>query len=341
MIVFRPVESQDLSAIEALVHTSGSGIGITTLPKDPALLAERIHLSCESFKTNDFTQAHYYWFILEDTKTSACIGVSAIATGLGYTHPFYTYKRVNYSRMSPSLGIRHHDELLELSNDFEGCSELCTLFLNPEYRHQGMGAFLSRTRLCFIAQFKERFSPTLIAEMRGVSTAKGSSAFWNAVGKHFFHLSFEKADALTLTQNKQFIADLMPQHPLYVSLLPKSAQAVIGKPHPLTQRAMQILLNEGFEHHGYIDIFDAGPVLEASLTHLHTLKQSRCLPAQVTQDNSLRTQAIVTNTQLTFRATKTQVNITPNTLCLSEKDAQLLEIKPGDAVRFIAEPPHD
>ena len=49
----------------------------------------------------------------------------------------------------------------------------------------------------------------MIAEMRGVIDDQGRSAFWDAVGKHFFEIDFPKADYLSMV-NKKFIADLMP-----------------------------------------------------------------------------------------------------------------------------------
>ena len=63
---------------------------------------------------------------------------------------------------------------------------------------------------------------------------KGRSAFWDAVGKHFFGIDLVKADYLSMV-NKKFIADLMPRFPLYVPLLPPAAQAVIGQVHPETR----------------------------------------------------------------------------------------------------------
>ena len=70
-------------------------------------------------------------------------------------------------------------ETLTLCNDYTGVSSYCTLFLREPYRHSMNGHALSRFRmLYFLAQFKQRFSDWVIAEMRGVSDDNGDSPFW-------------------------------------------------------------------------------------------------------------------------------------------------------------------
>lgn len=66
---------------------------------------------------------------------------------------------------------------LFLSNDHTGHSELCTLFLDPDYRYGENGKLLSKVRLLLIAAFRKRFMQLLIAEMRGLSDEKGCSPF--------------------------------------------------------------------------------------------------------------------------------------------------------------------
>ena len=50
-----------------------------------------------------------------------------------------------------------------------GTAELCSLFLHPDWRRDGNGSLLSKSRFLFLAEFPEYFSPRVIAEMRGVS----------------------------------------------------------------------------------------------------------------------------------------------------------------------------
>ena len=56
----------------------------------------------------------------------------------------------------------------------------------------------------------------------------------------------------------------MPKYPIYVNLLSKEAQQVINKVHDKTVPALRLLEAEGFARRkGYVDIFDAGPTVEA------------------------------------------------------------------------------
>ncbi|MDG4870301.1 arginine N-succinyltransferase, partial [Guyparkeria sp. 1SP6A2] len=83
-----------------------------------------------------------------------------------------------------------------------------------------------------------------------------------------FSIEFSQADHLTGIGQKAFIAELMPKHPLYVDFLSEPAQQVIAKVHPNTEPARKILEDEGMRYEGYIDIFDAGPTLEAYIDDL-------------------------------------------------------------------------
>ena len=64
-----------------------------------------------------------------------------------------------------------------------------------------------------MAEHPERFSETVIAEMRGVSDDDGRSPFWDWLEEHFFSMDFPTADYLTGIGKKVFIAELMPKVP--------------------------------------------------------------------------------------------------------------------------------
>ena len=57
--------------------------------------------------------------------------------------------------------------------------------------------------------------------MRGVVTTRGHSPFYEYCMKHFLKIDYMNADYLSM-KNKQFIEDLMPNHPIYINLLPKT-----------------------------------------------------------------------------------------------------------------------
>ncbi|MEX9825271.1 arginine N-succinyltransferase [Raoultella planticola] len=299
-MLFRPVRQDDLDDIIRLA--SRAGVGMTSLPNDPARLAARIQRSVETFAGKLPRGQQGFLFVLEDTRLARVVGVSAIEVAVGLDEPFYNFRLQRTVRASKELGVYKNQELLNLSYDHTGHSELCTLFLDPEYQKNRNGLFLSKARFLFIAAFRELFSPHLFAELRGRSDEQGNSPFWDALGHHFFDIPFADADRLTGTGMKTFIAELMPAYPIYVSLLPDDAREAIGKVHANTSPARAILEKEGFSWRGSVDIFDAGPVLEAETDAIRAISESQYIPAmQLMTERS--TPLIVANNQFEqFRA---------------------------------------
>ena len=334
-MLFRSARNTDLDAIHDLAVQSG--FGLTTLPKNINLLKKRLNWSTASFnKAVQQPENEYYFFVLEDPAREALVGTAAIEAYTGHDAPFYSYKLSKRTRICHSLNIRSDYEVLSLVNDKQGCSELCTLFLLPKYRHNSNGLLLSRARFLFMAHYQNRFAASIIAEMRGISNANGESPFWDAIGKHFFQMSFAKADELTISTNKQFIADLMPRNPIYVKLIHPHAQEVIGKPHESTLPAMKILMREGFRYNNYVDIFDAGPTIEAPRDQIRSVISSKILVVNNIIDDVSSKRFIVANTRLDFRATICQIifNEAKETCILSKESAELLQVQRGDCVRI-------
>lgn len=300
MMLFRPVRQDDLDDIIRLA--SRAGVGMTSLPNDPARLAARIQRSVETFAGKLPRGQQGFLFVLEDTRLARVVGVSAIEVAVGLDEPFYNFRLQRTVRASKELGVYKNQELLNLSYDHTGHSELCTLFLDPEYQKNRNGLFLSKARFLFIAAFRELFSPHLFAELRGRSDEQGNSPFWDALGHHFFDIPFADADRLTGTGMKTFIAELMPAYPIFVSLLPDDAREAIGQVHANTSPARAILEKEGFSWRGSVDIFDAGPVLEAETDAIRAISESQFIPAmQLMTERS--TPLIVANNQFEqFRA---------------------------------------
>lgn len=334
-MLFRSARHTDLDAIHRLAEESC--IGLTTLSKDKQILEKRLNWSTDSFKENiEEPHSEYYLFVLENQSNKEIVGVSGIESRTGHDTPFYSYKISKRTRICRSLNIRSDYEVLSLVNDHQGRSEICTLFLDPKYRKNNYGTLLSKARFLFMAQYPSRFAASIIADMRGVSDAKGLSPFWENVGSHFFHMSYAEADQLTVATDKQFIADLMPRNPIYVKLLSPEAQAAIGNPHPSTTGAMNILLREGFSYNNYIDIFDAGPTLEAPVSKIKTIELSRVVTIKSISDEVSSIDYLLSNSQLDFRATINHalVNKEDNTCIISKKTANLLKVKCGNQLRI-------
>ena len=336
-MLFRAVKEQDLNAIYTL--TDQSGTGITTLPKDKALLKQRIKFALDSFKRT-ISQPHheYYLFVLEDINTGSIAGTAAVLSKTGVDSPLYSYRWIKENRENPAFSIQSQHEYLVLDYENSGLSEICTLYLAPDYRHHRNGLLLSLARFLFIFNYPERFTANIIAELRGVSDENGHSPFWDAVGQHFFHIYFTEAEQWRMMSNKTFIADLIPQHPIYLNILNSAAQSVIGKPHPSSIPAMNILLREGFKYNGTVDIFDAGPALEARTQSIRTILNSKKMCLNIADDLYQPRRILLSNTQLDFRATLDFASFDLNhRICyLKPPVASILNASNGDTISISA-----
>jgi arginine N-succinyltransferase len=337
MLVVRAVREQDLEPLLALVGQVGQGM--TTLKPDRAMLRKRVEVACASFAETIAPQQRDYLFVMEDTAAQRLVGVCAIKSAVGLDEPFYNYRIGTLVHSSSELQVFSRMETLYLSNDLTGCAELCSLFLHPDYRSGHNGKLLSKSRLLFIAQFPHLFPEKLIAEMRGFQRADGSSPFWDSLGRHFFKMDFSRADDLSTLGKKSFIAELMPRYPLYIACLPQDAQQVIGLVHADTAPARRLLEQEGLYYEGYIDIFDAGPVLQARVSELRAVHDSALaqiealVPQQAAGDSPL----LISNTALAdFRVMVAPAPLQQGRIALAEQQRDLLACAGGDAVRTLA-----
>jgi arginine N-succinyltransferase len=234
-----------------------------------------------------------------------------------------------------TLGIRKEISTLHLVREHSGPSEIGGLLLGREYRKQGNGRLLSLFRFLFMAEIPERFEPMVIAEMRGVVERDGSSPFWEAIGRHFFDIDYPNADLLSV-MDKRFIADLMPTAPIYIPLLPQSAQDVIGKVHPQTEPALKMLLEEGFKYTGMIDIFEGGPIISCPLTEVRIVKESRA--AAITEIAPLEDETapfIIARFGEDFRACAGNLSLVNETgVVVSPVIAAALKVREGDRIIF-------
>lgn len=274
MHLLRPIRENDLPGLVALAQSTGGGL--TTLPPEESFLADRIDDSLRAFRPRvRQPRGEYYLFALEDTASGELVGTAGIAARVGGFEPWYSYEIRHEKHVHRPLNVRRDIPVLHLRTEHRGPSELCSLFLRSDHRRGGVGRLLSLARFLFIAGQRQRFTPVIIAEMRGYVDQTHRSPFWEAVGRHFFEFDFYRADVLSGLGEKQFIADLMPRHPIYVPLLPPEVQAVIGRVHHDTEPALALLLAEGFTRIDEVDIFDGGPVVRAPVEDIRTVRQAR------------------------------------------------------------------
>lgn len=316
-MIIRPVAISDLAALRDIAVESGPGF--TSLVDDHDFLTQKIARSVASFATDqtDGQPGHQsYLFVLIDPDTGDIMGTTGIEASVGERRPLYHYRVGHAVGRSPQPGPGRRQQTLTLGNHYTGCSEICTLFLRPQYRRARAGKLLSRVRFLFMAQHPQRFARTVIAEMRGVSDETGDSPFWRWLQANFVDLDFATVTQMVGTGDNGFIADLMPEQPLYTHLMDDSARAVIGQVHPDTRPALHMLESEGFRYTGCIDPFDGGPTVEASMDRLQTVQQSGCCRVRIgpkrspslaawTNGGQGKTLMVANNSTADFRATVT------------------------------------
>ncbi len=326
------------SDVPALLELSSlTGGGFTNLPHDEKSLAERLAWSDESYaRTEESPHDELYILLLEQPSTGRIGGCAMVFSRIGAEWPFYSYKIGTLSQTSRELGRTFALPFLSLVTDHDGASEVGGLFLHPDLRTGGLGRLLARSRYLFIAQHRARFGDKMLAELRGVLDDDGNSPFWDALGRRFFGMSFPEADSFNAINGSQFIADLMPKHPIYTALLSDEARAVIGQPHPKGRAALAMLEAEGFTYDNYVDIFDGGPTVTARTDQLRTVRESRAVRITRTcRPDEIGTRSLVASGRLTqFQAWIAHVASDAEGVAVHEADAMGLSI--GDEIRHVA-----
>lgn len=334
MLKIRPVRFEDHKAILELAHIAG--IGMSSLPQDAGVLERKIANAVKSFEGGEGCPLERnFLFVLEDTEKKMLAGTTGIVAHVGLTRPFYSYKLSTITQASPPLGIYSQQHVLHMVNDYTNASEIGSLFLHPEYRRDGIGRFLSRSRYLMIAELPELFSDIIISEIRGVQDEKGDSPFYDNLARHFFKMDFRQADYIYATQGGQFIADLMPKYPIYVNLLSKEAQDVIGRPFTASLPAMQLLKSEGFRYEGYVDLFDAGPTMQVEMGDIATVRNSHNASVAGIRDH-VDGKVMVCNTRETdFTIAQGGLEEVDGGVVISEEMAQAIGVTVGDKIRYV------
>lgn len=339
MLLIRPLQENDLEALYAMAQ--GAGKGLTTLPADRELLQKKINHARETFNQRCAPEAGLYLFALEDTELGQCVGISGIQARVGLDEVFYNYRLSVTVNASRELGVHVRTPTLHLSNDMTDTTEICSLLLSGSHRGGGTGLLLSRCRFMYLDDFRKHFSEKVFAEMRGVSDGNGQSPLWDALGSKFFDMEFSEADMLSGLGNKSFIAELMPKYPIYLPMLPDAARAVIGRVHENTAPALNMLQAEGFNFNGMVDIFDGGPVVEAFIHNIRTVREGinrhvmiRKKPLEM--NVPAEDQVMISNRSFRdFRVTTIPAEcIGLDTVSIPAEVAEALEVESGDRVRL-------
>ncbi|HKH27794.1 MAG TPA: arginine N-succinyltransferase [Sphingomicrobium sp.] len=328
----RPATGEDFAAIYEMAKLTGGGF--TNLPPDRATLVQKLARSEESFSRAEDSQSDdLYVFVLEDPKAGIIRGTCQVFGQVGVRQPFFSYHLSTLTQSSPELGKTFRNQMLSLTTDLEGSSEVGGLFLHPQARAGGWGSLIARSRYLFIKQHRARFGDRILAELRGVMDEAGNAPFWDGLAGRFFDMTFPEADEFNAVHGTKFIADLMPRTPIYVSLLSETARAVMGQPHPSGRAALRMLQEEGFVFDRYVDIFDGGPTVTARTDDVRTIDESEEETIVEIGAGGKMKMLLAYGRLKEFKACSASVKrVGRKGICIDPEAAELLGVKEGDKV---------
>lgn len=331
----RAARAGDLQPLYEMAKLTGGGF--TNLPPDRKAISRKLARSADAFaRSGGDAGDELFVVVLENTETGEVRGTAQMFTCVGQSWPFYSYRLTSLTQHSKELDRTFRAEMLSLVTDLEGSSEVGGLFLHPSERAGGLGLLLARSRYLFIAMHRARFGDRILAELRGVIDERGGSPFWDGVAGRFFGMSFQEADYFNAINGNQFIADLMPKHPVYIAMLSESARSAIGLPHPSGRAAMRMLEEEGFAFEGYIDIFDGGPTMTSRTDRVRSIADARA--ATVTDTECAEgEQALIASGELgSFRCCFGARRLDEEGVAIDSLSAEMLGVQVGDTVWSIA-----
>lgn len=314
-----------------LALARSTGAGLTNLPPDRSAIAERIARSTALLDGEDIGGA----IILGLEVDGQVRGCGMVFPRLGVDWPFYSY-RISYTTQRSSIdGRMVRFPVLTLTNDLEDCAEVGGLMIDPALLRGGYGRMIARSRYLFMGCHRSRFGKRVLADLRGW-TDNGQSPFWDAVGGRFYAMSFAEADHICGTTGNQFIADLGPRAPIHVNMLSEAAQQVIGGVHDDGRKALSLLLEEGFRDEGYVDIFDAGMTMIATIDDLRAIRDLRHAVFAGTSDgDGLRGHLITTGRGAAFCCTLGSVQAAGGQPLIDRASAAMLGLSERDSFSYL------
>ena len=320
-MIVRPIQESD--ADHFLKISPEARLGIWNLPKNHEQLLDKIALSKASFKKRvSAPGGEEYLFVLEDLATGSIGGIAGIMARRETFAPSFVYRIET---------LKNGLQILVVTIPEKDHSEVCSLYVDPAYRHSGFGRLLSLSRFLFMAAHLNRFSRYTIAEIRGYIGENQSAPFWDGLGRHFCPLSYAEAME-KFDRDRHFVAGFLPEYPVYVALLTPEAQRAMGQPHDNTKPAYAILIKEGFTFTNEIDLFEGGPTLICDTDQIRSIKMSRTADVKVVNEvDPAGEEALLSNQRLDFRTCTARIY--QNTI--SRETAKALGVKTGETIRYV------
>lgn len=279
MFIIRQGGPEDFAGVYRLAKLLDS----YNLPADRRYIRELLQTSRDSFAGRLPKSQARYLFVLEKEKAvpGTVVGCSLIIAKHGTPgHPHLWFSLNTIVKYSRTLKVRKSHPVLRMGWTEDGPTEIGGLVVLPRYRGlpEECGLQISYARFLYMGIYPGRFEKSVLVEYRGAMGLGGRSPFWDAVGRKFTGLSYHRADRLSVT-NKEFILNLMPNEPIYRSLLPARVQRAIGAIHPAAQGAAHLARRAGFRPIPQVEPFDGGPYYSAPLLSIRPVRATRELRA--------------------------------------------------------------
>ncbi len=277
MFLLREVIPSDLEQIRALARR----LNTLNLPNDSARLQKLIDVSRGSFG-GVYREAKFrdYLFVMEDVEHERLVGSCLIIAQHGtYERPAVYFNVREEQKYATTLDKHFIHQVLQLSFNYDGPTEIGGLILHPEYRGHPLklGKLLSFVRFLFIGMHRDLFRDRIVAELLPPLNPDGTSDLWDCLGRNFTGLDYRTADLLS-RDNVEFIRSLFPSTPIYTALLPEHVRGLIGVVGKQTRPARKMLEGIGFKWDHSIDPFDGGPTF--------AVEAERCPPVVGTRRES-------------------------------------------------------
>ncbi len=283
-------------------------------------------------------ESDLFMFVLEDLESGQPLGSSQVLAhmgGSGSPNVSLQLSQRHFFSQSIQTGTGH--TVAELYLDESSPTEIGGLILQPSLRghKKKLGLFLSMIRFHMIGLHRKRFADKVLAEMMAPITPEGDNLFWDYFGRRFIPLSYDEADRFC-QYSREFITSLLPPEPIYLSLLPPNARAVVGEVGEDTKSARRMLERLGFEYRGFVDPFDGGPHLDAKTDDITPVKQTKKLTvAEPVPMSRCKDQCMVSKLDPDgeFRAIDENVCLLDNKkIAMPKAYMEVLQVSPGDKV---------
>ena len=340
MILLREVKPADIDRLMRLARR----LNTLNLPADRDRLRAIIARSQDSFGERlSSIKDREYVFVMIDPEVDRLIGSCMIIAQHGtYERPSVYFDVRREQTYSTTLDRHFVHQILQLTFDYDGPTEIGGLILDPAYRGHTykLGKLLSFVRFLYMGMHREWFRQEVVAELLPPLNPDGSSLLWDAIGYNFTGLDYMTADKIS-RENIEFVRSLFPSSPIYTAMLPEHVRALIGQVGTQTRPVEKMLQSIGFRYNDKIDPFDGGPTLAARADQCAPIIRTQRLThaGALPDDQEAEGYALIgfeyDDHEVRFRAAFVEYAHTLDGALIRGVALDKLQLQPGDTIGFL------